>query len=80
MTDNKLKEMFVEMCKYITKFNNEYIFLRSTFEYDEKYDYITTLDDYDILISKMYRLLYLINQDEKLIDCDIEDDIWHRID
>ncbi len=79
MSEEKLKELFIEMCKHIKPFAGEIICLYSNMEYDSSYNHITKNVNYPLLKKKMENLLKLINEDLSWSERDIETELWDII-
>jgi len=70
-------DMFVEMCSQITYDGDEFYF--PAIEYMDKFNSITSNENYSLLSNKMDKLLIIINNNPRLIDLDLETELWQML-
>ncbi len=75
-----IKEKYVEMCKLIF-INNDGVFMFpfEDLQLDNDWNDFTNHQDYTILENKMNNLLNLVNQDPKILNLDVETEIWEMV-
>ncbi len=75
-----IKEKYVEMCKliFINK-DGVFMFPFEDLQLDNDWNDFTNHQDYTILENKMNNLLNLVNQDPKILNLDVETEIWEMV-
>ncbi len=75
-----IKEKYVEMCKliFINK-DGVFMFPFEDLQLDNDWNDFTNHQDYTILENKMNNLLNLVNQNPKILNLDVETEIWEMV-
>lgn len=74
-----IKQEFVELCKMIYVSKNGFAFPFEDLEHDDDLKVFRQSKNYLLLMRKMRNLITLINLDNKLLNKDVETELWKLI-
>ena len=73
------KDKFVKLCELIYLSKNGFVFPFEDLDHDDDLNIIQSIDEYQLIVSKMNNFLQVLNSDHRNIDKDIELEIYDSI-